>query len=175
MLMAQPIFENMLKETGKEIFDDIGKIASTKYIRSGGGLPVEGKLTSQSGRLATALQGGAGSLREIFFTEDQAHFRMGLDAGLSHIYSIHEDGGMRNITPGMRKFFWAKYFQGDARKKMWKILALFKTTEIYPRRSFLQDAFRFELKEAGRKIKRKVGLALELELKRIINDNKKDT
>ena len=168
----QDIFQRQLREAGEEILQAISETASTKYVSDGEGRAQPTVLTSRSGRLRGALQNPAH--RKVYFTEDAAHFQMAFPDELARIYQMHETGGTRPISDRMRGYFWFRYFQNDGMypREMWAYLAKRGTVLTYPRRSFMQDAFRDNLTKASEIVKRYTGQALDLTLKRIIQEAK---
>jgi len=166
--------EYSLRAAGEEILANVGRIATSGYILGGHGRALPSSLTKRSGKLSQALNDE--QYRSITFTDNQAHFRMDLGADLSHKYGIHENGGLKPITENMRKYFWARYFNDDGQypKAMWANLAMNKTKSdlVYPRRSFMQPAFRREMEEAGQIIKNRVDIFLSVELRRIVSNAK---
>lgn len=142
MFITPQQFNEFLKSTGEEILNTLRIEAQARSFNYGGGLPVPGKLTLRSGNLLRLLMGtGArergGSIADIVPITNGIKISWGAE---SPYIALHEVGGFRPITPLMRKFYWAKYFTDPARRQMWKVLALFKDTIMYPPRPVLQPA-----------------------------------
>ncbi|WCF98645.1 neck protein [Porphyromonas phage phage010a_HG1691old] len=51
---------------------------------------------------------------------------------------IHNEGGMMEITPKMRRFFWAKFH--DTKDEKWRSLALSRKPITVPKRQFMGDS-----------------------------------
>lgn len=68
---------------------------------------------------------------------------VGVDDAVKYA-EIHNDGGEIPLTPKMRRFFWAMYYQTGKKGKVanfWKNMALSKKTSItIPKRQFIGDS-----------------------------------
>jgi len=72
---------------------------------------------------------------------------IGVDGAIKYA-QIHNEGGTINITPKMRRFFWAMYYKFGGKLKKppeaalyWRNLALTSKTEItIPKRQFIGDS-----------------------------------
>lgn len=80
---------------------------------------------------------------------------------------IHNEGGTitQPITPQMRKFAWAKYYESDKTNSSWKGLALTKRTSLtihIPRRQFMGRSA---------ELNRQIQSRIKRDLKRILTSN----
>lgn len=93
------------------------------------------------------IKGRAGNVYESNIDLLNSTFEYGVDTDVVKGFATHEFGDTRPITPKMRGFFWAKYYETG--KDMWRGLALTKRTTItYPKRPVLEPAFeQFEQEE----------------------------
>lgn len=136
MSELQTEVKKSLTQLGKEITEKLRIQAQLNSLSYSGGLPLPDKLTHRSGRMLRLLTGSgarsrSGSISDVQEKADGVHIAWGVE---SPDIALHEFGGIRPVTPAMRKFYWAKYFQDPTRKQMWKQLALFKQNVRYPAR-----------------------------------------
>ena len=114
--------------------------------KEGVGQPVNAdKLTIRSQRLSRAVLGGAGSKKDIKFSQGTLKLIWTI---LVPYAAIHEFGGVINITitAQMRKFFWAMWYESNDDK--WKGMALTKKTTFkidMQARPYLEPAAKMEL------------------------------
>lgn len=132
-------FQDSLAQAGYEILEKIGS-KSVGNFNFGSGYPIEGRVTDRTGRLLTSLLGGQEGIREVTFSGDSAVLEIGSKVPYA---ALQELGGTRAVTPNMRRFFWAKYFEariiGDPLITMWSALR-FANVITYPARPFLRPA-----------------------------------
>jgi phage gpG-like protein len=100
----------------------------------------DGPLIKQSGRLATAVRGGAGSKNRVEVSGRTINFIIEIFVPYA---AIHEFGGEIRIpvTVKMRQFFWAMWY--DTQDEKWKFMALTKKTVFIvkmPKRAYIQPA-----------------------------------
>jgi len=100
----------------------------------------DGGLIKQTGRLARAVKGGAGSKNRIEVSGRTINFIIEIFVPYA---AIHEFGGEISIpvTAKMRSFFWAMFY--DTKDEKWKFMALTKKTVFkidMPKRSYIQPA-----------------------------------
>lgn len=100
----------------------------------------DGPIIRQSGRLATAVKGGAGSKNRVEVSGRVINFIIEIFVPYA---AIHEFGGEIRIpvTAKMRSFFWAMWY--DTQDEKWKFMALTKKTVFIvtiPKRSYIQPA-----------------------------------
>lgn len=131
----------------------VGTRATGTYMRDapGGGrraLGDHGPLRSLSGRLRRSLTtrgriaDTGGASETIFRVLTSGPLRI-MEFGTSVEYAaIHEFGGLIRVTPRMRKFFWARWF--ETKDPFWKHMALFKDQIRMPARPYLRPALRDE-------------------------------
>lgn len=135
--MNSPEFENAMYKLGYDVLELVGKAASARFLH-GSGLPVEGQVTSRTGRLEKSLLGETTfSHRKLTVGESSASFEIGSKVRYA---ALMELGGVRTVTERMRKFFWHKYFtETGALKEMWARLR-FKNVIHYKPRPYLEPA-----------------------------------
>lgn len=132
-----------IAQTTRNILAIIGQTAATKYtiestpIRDARGFrPSEQmtdprRLTHRTGALARVLVDTRNpqAIHRVKMNGLEASGEFGLGPEATHTYGIHEAGGTipartQDITERMRKFFWAKYYEGQDDR--WKFMALSK-------------------------------------------------
>ena len=162
-------FEEQLAKAADEIFDRIGEQSVRNYFVQSGDRPVPLKVTSRSGNLMNEMLGGVGSIRTVDFVSDGMVMTIGSTRPYAKL--IH-DGGVRQVTERMRRYFWVKFFRtaDPAEKKMWSILR-FKNTIKYQPRKFLENAIMDLINEIPEILKKHAIIALQVEIKRIISGN----
>jgi len=129
----------------------VGRIATSKYMKrrtiidkktGAVGARSGSKLNIMTGRLARSISQSEGvsdeMVKKVFNTGGQF---VGILGSTVPYARIHEKGGHMStiITPKMRKFFWAKFY--DTGEGMWKGMALSKGIERnVPARPYLEPA-----------------------------------
>lgn len=135
--MTDYAFENAMYELGSEVLELVGQRSASRFLQ-GSGQPVEGQVTSRTGKLMKSILGETTfSHRKTEVGESSASFEIGSKVRYA---SLMELGGVRTVTDKMRKFFWHKYFTdtGDL-KDMWARLR-FKNVIHYKPRPYLEPA-----------------------------------
>lgn len=113
-----------------------------------GTISTSDKLYMGRGALRRALiKGRTGNIVNVDYNLLNSQFEYGIDTNVIKYANTHEYGDTRPITPAMRRFFWAKFFETGL--QLFKGLALTKKTTItWKPRPFLNPALKeFEAKE----------------------------
>ena len=142
MALRKEDIQKFLDETSNDIFNTLrlsAQLHSMEFGAQEDALP--NRLTLRTGATLRALMGTgsrdrASSIAMSEATPDGIRLTYGVRLPWA---ALQEIGGIRVVTEGMRRFYWAKYFQAtdpDSKNK-WKRLALFKKTVRYPARPFL--------------------------------------
>lgn len=163
--------ESLLK-AADEIFDKIGETSVRNYFVQGGDRPVPLKVTSRSGSLMQAVLGGVGGIRKTEFTPNAFVMTYGIGhPQRSYALLLHE-GGVRNVTDAMRRYFWAKWYstrKGTEENLMWGRLR-YKNRLVYKPRPFLENAINEILPQIPEILRKHTIEALRIEVKKIIGN-----
>lgn len=176
--------QQKLTEAGQEILDKIGVQSQMKYFKMGG--EVSSILSIRTGDLVRAVLGKSeAKIRDIAVGEDQAVFSIGVKRGNKPMgvpyAALHELGGVRTVTPKMRKFFWGKFFETSVGDKAyhrgtesakWWGLAHAKQL-VFPARPFLQPAITDSMPAIKEILQKKVGEYLSLTVTKIVTGAQK--
>lgn len=175
--MTDELRESFLK-AADEIFDKIGLTSAKNYFIQGGDRPVPLKITSRSGSLLQAVLGGVGGIRTVDFGAGEVVMTYGIGHPQNKYAVLLHEGGVRQVTSQMRRFFWAKWHstrktvgEGTLENQMWGRLR-FANQLIYEPRPFLQNAINDILAEIPEILKKHVGEALQFEIKKMITEAK---
>lgn len=164
-------FPEVLKQASYEILEKIGT-RSSNYFAKGSGLPIAGMVTDRTGRLLDAVMGGNGSIRKVEFQGDSALLTIGVKGSIVPYATLQEKGGSRIVTEKMRRFFWAKFFEGAQPKEMWSALR-FKNIIQFPSRPYLEPAVRDVAIEIPEILKRYTMEFVKMSITQTITESKK--
>lgn len=167
-------------QVGNEVFSALRVAAQLRLVYAGEeSPPVANMLTVRSGRLLRAVMGtGANdrtsSIARIEPTIKGVNFVWGVNLPYGN---LHESGGVRPITPKMRKFFWAMYYINRwGKQAMWKRLAIRgkgqKDFITFPPRPFLRPAIDDSRTMINELIKKSWGDTVKYTVDRIFENNK---
>lgn len=115
-------------------------LANTSFERRRGVFSGIAQLRRGTGNLGRALiKGKPGNIFNVNISLTETVIDYAIDPNVVRYAPIHEDGGTIQITPKMRKFFWAMFAKtGD---EGWKWMALTKKTVItIPARPYMAPA-----------------------------------
>ena len=141
--------DNNIQAMADEVLSLIGVTAQTGYMSRGSGEPIPNMITIRSGRLARSVLGVGAREREGIAEVREEGDNIIMTKGTTVPYAaLHELGGIRPVTPNMRKFFWAKFYESSARDgednmsaETAKWFALTRATQlVYPPRPYLEPA-----------------------------------
>lgn len=164
-------FPEVLKQASFEILEKIGS-RSSNYFLKGGGLPSPSQVTDRTGRLLDAVMGGSGAIRKVEFQGDTAKITIGVSGVIVPYATLQEKGGVRIVTAKMKRFFWAKYYEGAEPRSMWSALR-FKNLIKFPPRPFLEPAVRDVAIEIPEILKRYTMEFLRMSITQTITESKK--
>lgn len=124
---------NIIAETATEYFK--GSFRRKAFDGAGWKRSVKGSGSTlvQTGNLMNSIRPAEVTAKKVV-----------ISAGNEHVgYArIHNEGGEVEVTPRMRKFFWAMYYKAGRRGKVaehWKSMALAKKIQI-PQRQYMGDS-----------------------------------
>jgi hypothetical protein len=173
--LTDELRESFLK-AADEIFDKIGLTSAKNYFVQGGDRPIPLKITSRSGSLLQAVLGGVGAIRTVDFGAGEVVMTYGIGHPQSKYAVLLHEGGVRQVTSQMRRFFWAKWHstrkstgEGSVENEMWSRLR-FANRLIYEPRPFIENAINDIMSEIPEILKNHVGEGLRIEIKKIITE-----
>lgn len=164
-------FPEVLRQASSEILEKIGT-RSSSYFLKGGGVASPSMVTDRTGRLLDAVMGGAGSIREFKISGDSALMTIGVKGSIVPYATLHEKGGARIVTEKMKRFFWAKFFEGAEPTSMWSALR-FKNITQYPARPYLEPAVKDVAIEIPEILKRYTMEYVKMNIIQTITESKK--
>ena len=141
-------FLKKLESVREDLLDDVASIVAetaTEYFKGSfrrKAFDGSGWKRSIKGSGSTLVQ--TGNLMNSIRPAEVSAQRVVISAGNEHVgYArIHNEGGEVEVTPRMRKFFWAMYYKAGKTGKVaehWKSMALAKKITI-PQRQFMGDS-----------------------------------
>jgi len=174
--MLEELRESLAK-AADEIFDKIGDTAVSKYFVQGGDRAVPLKVTSRSGSLMQAVLGGVGGIRTVEFG-DPVVLTYGVGSPQSSYAVLLHEGGVRSVTPLMRRFFWAKWHStrtatgtGSLENEKWGRMR-YSQKLIYQPRPFLEMAVNDVMPSMQEILVKHTYQALRIEISKIIGKTK---
>ena len=170
-------FEEELLQAADEILLLIREQSLTNHFIFGTGRPVALKVTDRTGRLAQAVTRATtrGEKANVTLTQSGMEIVGGISKsdGYPHALLIHE-GGTRNVTPSMRRFFWAMWYQtrtatgsGSAENQMWSRMR-FSNILVYEPRPYLIAAVQEIASQVPEILRQHAFTGLSIEIEKII-------
>ena len=132
------------------------------------------KVTSRSGSLMQAVLGGIGGIRTVDFTSNGAVMTYGIGSPQRSYALLLHEGGVRQVTERMRRFFWKKFLttrRGSEENIMWSRLR-YSTKITYKPRPFLENAIKDILPQIPEILRKNVLEGLRVSVKKIIAESK---
>ena len=173
-------FEEELLQAADEILLLIREQSLTNHFVFGTGRPVALKVTDRHQILVQAVTRATtrGDRANVTLTSGGMEIMGRIDRGeYPHALLIHE-GGARNVTPSMRRFFWAMWYQtrtatgsGSAENQMWSRMR-FSNILVYEPRPYLMAAVQEIASQVPEILRQHAFTGLSIEIQKIITGAK---